>query len=333
METLIMKPSDNSIELAAKLLRQGEVVAVPTETVYGLAANALSTDAVNKIYEAKGRPSDNPLIVHIAEASMMEKLCCDIPKLAYVLSEKFWPGSLTMVLNKRKLIPDITSGGLDTVGVRMPDNEHTLDIIKKAGIPLAAPSANLSGMPSPTAAVHVFEDMKGKIPLIIDGGRCRVGVESTVISFIENGVSILRPGAVTAEMLSDFCNVKIDDFVLNQANSGVKPISPGVKYKHYSPNAKVFLVEADDFHFKNYVLKHNGEKVCAIIKQENLDGINFYSYGDDDKQQAAKIFALLRLADKDGMEKIYIHAPKKDGLALAVYNRLIRAAGFDIIKL
>lgn len=333
MITEIKKPDEESISLSAELLKNGEIVAIPTETVYGLAANALDENAVKKIFEAKGRPNDNPLIVHISDFSMLDKLCEDIPELAYTLASRFWSGPLTMVLKKRKIIPEVTSGGLNTVGVRMPDNATTLSIINKAGIPLAAPSANTSGKPSPTTAMHVFEDMNGKIPLIIDDGESRLGVESTVISFEENAVRILRPGGITPEMLSQFCKVIIDESVMNEIEKNKAISSPGMKYKHYSPRAKVFLVEGNDEDFQSFVLKKSGNNACAIIKKSAVEGIKFYSYGETDFEQAHGIFGLLRQADEDGFDEIYIHAPEKSGLALAVYNRLIRAAEFDTIVL
>ena len=237
MKTEIKKPSYEVLCEAAELIKKGEVVAIPTETVYGLAADAYNPEACEKIFKAKGRPQDNPLIIHICDLDMLKNSVKEIPPLALTLAEHFWSGSLTMIFPKKDIVPDTTSGGLDTVAVRMPDNEDTLNLIKMCGVPLAAPSANLSGSPSPTTAQHVYADMNGRIPLIIDGGECKNGVESTVICFTDGGtgIKVLRPGVITAEMLSRFAKTETDKNVFAKPDENEKVISPGVKYKHYSP--------------------------------------------------------------------------------------------------
>ncbi|MDE6733497.1 MAG: threonylcarbamoyl-AMP synthase, partial [Oscillospiraceae bacterium] len=237
MTTEVLKFSAESAKKAAEILKRGGLVAIPTETVYGLAANALDENAVRKIFKAKGRPQDNPLIVHISGIEMLPPLVKNIPEIAKRLAERFWAGPLTMIFPKSDKIPDVTSGGLDTVAVRMPESKAAREIIKKCGFPLAAPSANLSGKPSPTSAAHVFEDMNGKIPLIIAGGECLVGVESTVICFKDGKIHILRPGGITEKMLAEFGEVEVDKAVTAQPKADERVLSPGMKYKHYSPKA------------------------------------------------------------------------------------------------
>lgn len=335
METSVLETNENSIDKAAELLKNGEIVGIPTETVYGLAANALNTEAVRKIFAAKGRPQDNPLILHIANLKMLDDIAAEIPELALTLAHKFWPGSLTMIFPKKPHVPLETTGGLETAAVRMPNNKWTLKLIEKCGFPLAAPSANTSGLPSPTEADHVFRDMNGKIPLILDGGSCSCGVESTVICFTEKGVKILRPGAVTVEMLREFTDVEVDKSVLSKLDNGEKPLSPGMKYKHYSPKAEVIIVQTDNCSlFTDYVNKHGGENVYVLaygtetgIKAKQLP------YGKTAEEQAATLFASLRKADEIGAERVYVRSPHTDGIGLAVYNRLLRSAGFNVVKL
>ena len=247
METKLL--SDHAADLleAAALLQQGKVVGIPTETVYGLAADARNPEAVRQIFAAKGRPADNPLIVHIAEMQALEQVAAVVPPLAVKLAERFWPGPLTMILPKRSDIPEITSGGLDTVGIRMPSHPVARALILLSGVPIAAPSANISGYPSPTTAQHVMRDMHGKIAAVVDGGGCSVGVESTVIA-LENDdtVRILRPGYVTKEMLEEIVpQVTLDPAILHQLKEGQTVRSPGMKYQHYSPQAHVILVEGE----------------------------------------------------------------------------------------
>ncbi|MDE7360510.1 MAG: threonylcarbamoyl-AMP synthase [Oscillospiraceae bacterium] len=323
-----------SVSEAAELLKRGELVAVPTETVYGLAANALNENAVKKIFLAKGRPQDNPLIVHIASMKMLPPLVREIPDTAKALAERFWGGPLTMIFPKSDKIPSVTSGGLDTVAVRMPSNEAAREIIKKCGFPLAAPSANLSGKPSPTTARHVFDDMNGRIPLIIDGGECAVGVESTVVCFKGGKIHILRPGGITAEMLSEFGGVEVDKAVTAQPEKGERVLSPGMKYKHYSPKADVYVVNAHGRAFEEYCVKRSRyeSKLIALGAGIAERGV-FLDYGKTPEIQAQRLFALLRRADELGAKTVLVEMPEQNGMGLAVYNRLLRAAGFKVIEL
>lgn len=334
MFTRIMNMEHKSIEIAARFLKNDEIVAIPTETVYGLAGNGLSPAAVNKIFKAKGRPNDNPLILHIPKVDWFYEYADTVPDLALLLAEKFCPGPLTMIMPKKKLVPYETSGGLDTVAFRIPNNPWTLELIEACGFPLAAPSANLSGLPSPTKLKDVFNDMNGKIPLIIDGGRCSYGVESTVITFTEKGVKILRPGGVTPEMLSEFCEVEIDKAVTEGLKDTEKAISPGMKYKHYSPKAQVFMVECDNSdRFAEFINENSDEKTFVLSRSNEKIKVKTLPYGDTSVSEANTLFSSLRMADELGAEKIYVQAPDKEGIGLAVYNRLIRAAAFKVIKL
>ena len=325
---------DKSINTAAQILKDGGVVAIPTETVYGLGSNAYDDNAIKKVFEAKGRPQDNPLIVHICDLEMLTEVAEDIPEIAYTLAEKFWPGALTMVLNRSEKIADSVSAGLTTVAVRMPSNPVALDVIKVSGLPLAAPSANLSGKPSPTTANHVLNDLDGKIDAVLMGDDCDFGVESTVITLVGQTPMLLRPGAVTYEqLLKVLPNLEISDAVLNELKAGDKAESPGMKYKHYAPKTTAFLVEGDDFaDFVN--TKQNAVAVCFEEEAESIK-IPKLIYGskNDTLTLAHSCFSVLREVDKFGAENVFIHAPQKDGVGLAVYNRLIRAAAFKVIKL
>ena len=333
MITEIKKYSRESALEAAELLAVRRVVAIPTETVYGLAANALDEWGVKNIFRVKGRPQDNPLIVHIANMKMLMPLVKEVPRLAPILAERFWPGPLTMIFPKSDIIPNVTSGGLDTVAVRMPANEAALAIIKKCGFPLAAPSANTSGKPSPTTAQHVFDDLNGKIPLIIDGGECSVGVESTVICFKGDRLHILRPGLITAEMLGEFADVEVDSAVTAKPKKDEKVLSPGMKYKHYSPKADVFIVNAHGEQFARYCIKRSRyeEGVLALGAGVSESGI-FLDYGSDSEIQAHRLFSMLRHADEIGAKTVLVEMPQQTGVGLAVYNRLLRAAAFRIIE-
>ncbi|MCM1133846.1 MAG: L-threonylcarbamoyladenylate synthase [Ruminococcus flavefaciens] len=336
MNTVLLENNENDIATAGELIRQGQVVGVPTETVYGLCADARNEEAVRAVFSAKGRPADNPLIVHLADFSQAELYTSYIPELAYRLAEKFCPGALTMILPKNDEIPLITSGGLDTVGIRIPSHPVMHRVIEISGCPIAAPSANISGLPSPTCAEHVMRDMNGRISAVINGGNSQYGVESTVISFDgENNIRILRPGAVTREMLLEVCgNVVIDPAILNELAEGAVASSPGMKYKHYSPKANVVMVESDLQGFVDYVNQHNGENVWSLIfdGDENNFPHRFMTYGADSSEQAHLIFQRLRELDDIGAEQVYVRAPSTEGVGLAVYNRLIRAAGFEVIK-
>ncbi len=336
MQTVKLHDNKEGITSAAEILKAGGVVAIPTETVYGLAASAYSDEAISKVFAAKGRPQDNPLIVHINGEEMLCKVVAEMPEEAKKLAAAFWPGPLTMVLKKSDSIAESVSRGLDTVAVRMPENKVALEIIEKAGQPLAAPSANLSGSPSPTSAAHVINDLDGKIDAVIMSDDCRVGVESTVVTLATNPPRLLRPGAVTTEQLSVYLpNLIIDKAVLSEPEKGEKVASPGMKYKHYSPKTEVFLVEGDSDAFAEHVnQKENCLAICFSEDETKLT-VKTLCYGSaaDALAQAQSIFALLRKADNIGADAIYVHAPEKNGVGLAVYNRLIRAAAFRVIKL
>ncbi|MBE6843828.1 MAG: threonylcarbamoyl-AMP synthase [Ruminococcus sp.] len=330
--------SDSDLEIAALLLKDGQLVGMPTETVYGLAADATNAEAVERIFEAKGRPSDNPMIIHISDIDMLKEYTEDIPNVVYKLAEKFWPGPLTMVLPKRGNVPSIVTAGLDTVAVRMPANECARKIIELVGKPLAAPSANISGYPSPTTAQHVIDDMNGKISAVVDDGVCNVGLESTVISFEGyDSIRILRPGYITPEQLKTV----VDDVVIDKNAISDEAVvtgevrSPGMKYKHYSPKAKVVLVREGLEMFKKYVAEYanDADTCCLIFDYDAADfPYKYMTYGNTPEEQAQQIFAKLREADKKGIKNLFVRAPRKEGVGLAVYNRLIRASGYEVVE-
>lgn len=337
METKLLSTSDCDIRYAGNVIKEGGLVGFPTETVYGLGANALDPVAVKKIFAAKGRPADNPLIVHISKLEQWKTLVKDIPESAYRLAEAFWPGPLTVILEKKDIVPYVTSGNLDTVAVRMPSDETARRLIDAAGVPIAAPSANTSGKPSPTTAKHVFDDMNGKIEAIIDGGKCGVGVESTVITLVSDVPTLLRPGGITPEMLEGVLGkINIDEAVYSKLKDGVKASSPGMKYKHYSPKAHVTLVKGDFDRFKEYISSQKDENIIALVfdGEENSLPIKAIPYGDEKNSlsQAQNIFAALREVDELGASRAYVRYPIREGVGLAVYNRLIRAAAFEVIE-
>lgn len=335
--TILLKNSAEDIKTAAKLIKEGNVVGIPTETVYGLGADALNPTAVKKIFEAKNRPADNPLIVHIYDIHQAAEIGKNIPKLFYILAENLWPGPLTMIVPKKDIIPKETSGGLETVGIRMPQNNIMREIIRLS-CPIAAPSANRSGYPSPTSAQHVLKDMNEKISAVIDGGECKFGVESTVICFDnENTVRILRPGSVTSDMLSKYCEkVIIDEAILNDIDKNRIAPSPGMKYKHYSPKADVKIIEGDFDKFAEYANNMNNVGLyCLVFDNDKTEMLKCecLTYGTDSTQQAHNLFAKLRWLDELNAKEILVRSPDKNGVGLAVYNRLLRAAGFEVIKL
>ncbi|MBQ9516343.1 MAG: threonylcarbamoyl-AMP synthase [Ruminococcus sp.] len=343
MNTLHLTNSQQDIATAAAVLRDGGLVAMPTETVYGLAANALDGNAVRRIFEAKGRPMDNPLIVHIAEIADIERLGLvrEFPETARKLAEAFWPGPLTIIMDKGSVIPDEVSAGLSTVAIRLPSHPDARRLIRESGLPLAAPSANTSGKPSPTTAQHVIDDMDGRIEAVIDGGACDVGVESTVITVATDIPRILRPGIITREEIAAVIgDVEVDKAVLNKLENNERASSPGMKYKHYAPRATVILVRGTDEKFIGFVnrcQKRDGN-VAALCYTEDIGKIDapVISLGseNDQKQQAQALFDALRAVDEiDGVEVVYAHCPSADGVGMALYNRLIRAAAFRVIDL
>lgn len=337
MKTQILSEKDT--QLAAEILKSGGLVAIPTETVYGLAANALNESAVKKIFEAKGRPSDNPLIVHISDIDEIYNLVSELPVAAQKLADAFWPGPLTIILKKSEIIPAVICGGLDSVAIRVPDNSVARKIIREAGCPLAAPSANLSGSPSPTKASHVVADLSGKIDAIVDAGACAVGVESTVVSLCTEVPRILRPGAITVEQLEKVIGkVDVDPAVLHELEKNSQPLSPGMKYKHYAPKAKVVILNGSREQFINFANANKSDNVAALCYAEDVEDLQvpvvIYGRENNANLQAAQLFDALRAIDElDGVDTIYARCPEKNGIGLAVYNRLIRAAGFNVINL
>ena len=330
------KPSYAIIRKAANLIRKGEVIAFPTETVYGLGANALDPSSVSKIYKIKGRPSDNPLIVHIADMKTFRTLVSEIPPKASRVISKFWPGPITLVLKKSKILPEITTGGLNTVAVRMPKNNVALELIKESHFPIAAPSANISGKPSPTNASHVKDDLNGKIKLILDGGSTEIGIESTVIDMTQSTPVILRPGGISKESIEEKIGKVHSDkslLGLHRSTTNINK-SPGMKYRHYSPNAQVILVEGTEFNAKNKIieltqkLKSQGKKVCIMTTSKSLkvNADNVHYMGKTLEAIARNLFANLREADKNNIDIIIVQGIQYNKAGFAIMNRLKKAA-------
>ena len=339
METLLFDAKNpGATDAVAEILKRGGLAAIPTETVYGLAANAFDGEACANIFKAKGRPGDNPLIVHICDMEMLSDVVSEVPEGARLLAEKFWPGPLTIIMKKSGKIPMVTSANLPTVAVRFPAHPVAREIIKKTGLPLAAPSANLSGSPSPTTFQHCVNDLMGRVDAIIDGGPCSVGVESTIISLAGKKPVLLRPGYVTLEQLRETLGeVELSKAVLEKLDEGEKVLSPGMKYKHYAPKAAVSLVKGSSEKYVNFVNEHAGEGVYALCFDEEAPVLKTktVTYGSEfsDAEQAEHIFEALRELDSLGAKRVFAHSPKITGVGLAVYNRLVRAAGFDVIEL
>lgn len=343
MNTQVLRPTNDSIEKAAGLIIEGELVAFPTETVYGLGANALDPNAINRIFEAKNRPQDNPLIAHISDLSQLRPLiACEPSEAAQRMMEAFWPGPLTMIFPRAESVPANLSAGLDTVSVRLPAHPVARALIRNAGTPIAAPSANRSGRPSPTTAAHVFEDMDGRIPLILDGGPCKVGLESTVVDMTGDVPRILRPGGVTAEMIAQVAGAcEVDSAVLRPLEEGEKPRSPGMKYRHYAPKGSLTIVtgneenvaEAISEMYDNALAEGHRPLILALNSHIAAYGERrTEALGDDEAAMAHRIFALLRDADAAGADVLFSEAVEARGLGLAVMNRLGRAAAFHIIE-
>lgn len=334
--TVTLTADAAGIGQAAALLRKGELVAIPTETVYGLAANALDETAVRRIFEAKGRPQDNPLIVHIADTAQLTSLVTDIPDTAQRLAERFWPGPLTMILPRSSRVPAAVSAGLSTVAVRLPAHPAARAVIREADLPLAAPSANRSGSPSPTTARHVLDDLEGRIAAVLDGGPCAVGVESTVLDLTGAVPRVLRPGGVTVAMLEQVLGpVELHPAVLERLAEGQTVPSPGMKYTHYSPRAQVTLVRGTPAAFLRYVNAQAADGVMAMTFDGETAGlaVPVVTYGRRDvpETQAREVFGVLRRLDEQGAQHVFCACPAPQGVGLAVYNRLLRAAGFEVI--
>ena len=338
MKTKFYEKCDEAeLSEVAEILKNGGLVAIPTETVYGLAANAYNGEAVSKVFEAKGRPTDNPMIVHISSIEEIYPLVTSFPEKAKALAEAFWPGPLTMILPKSDLVPREVAPRLETVAVRMPSHPIARKIIESAGVPLAAPSANSSGSPSPTTAQHVLHDLDGKIDAVVDGGECDVGIESTVITLATDVPRLLRPGGITvAQLESVLGHVDVDPAVISELEDGVAPASPGMKYKHYSPKAEVYIVEGSLESFKFLIDSEcqDGDMALCFNGEETDIPIECLSFGDEDdlNAQAHLLFAQLRRFDELKAKRVFVRAPVSDGVGLGVYNRLLRAAAFKIIK-
>ena len=339
MKTLVLpQDREQTAAIAAKIIQDGGLVALPTETVYGLGANGLNPMAVDKIYEAKGRPKDNPMILHVTGMEQVETLCHNIPDNAYALAKKFWPGPLTMILPAKDHIPKRTTGGLSTVAVRCPDNEITRQVIALSGVPIAAPSANLSGKPSTTTAQHVLHDHDGHIDAVIDGGACRVGVESTIIDLTEVPARLLRPGGVTpAQLRSVLGTIVVDKAVTAALDPDEVAKAPGMKYRHYAPECQVVIVAGSRQAAANYIHAHYqfGDRVLCFEEELPLyEGCNPLSYGleSDVQTLSAGLFSALRELDDPAVHMVYARCPEGDGVAYAVQNRLKKAAAFQIIN-
>lgn len=337
MNTIIFHPEPEDIRAAADILRRGGLLGIPTETVYGLGANALDEEAVAHIFLAKGRPQDNPLILHVPEVSWLERYCRDIPAAAYELAERFWPGPLTMILPRRDIVPLRTTGGLETVGVRCPNHSVTLEIIRQAGVPVAAPSGNTSGRPSPTSAAHMLEDMDGKIDGIMDGGPCTVGVESTIIDLTVTPPRLLRPGGLPLEELQAVLGeVAADKALTGLLADGEQPRAPGMKYRHYAPQAPVTVVTGQPEASARRIqalLSDTAGVICFDEYAPLFAGHSIHRLGTaaDKAAQARHVFDALRTFDGSGVTEIFAQCPEESGLGLAVSNRLKKAAGFHLV--
>lgn len=348
MTTKVVKISSPAVEVdklleAADIIKAGGLVVFPTETVYGLGADATNADAVCEIFKAKGRPQDNPLIIHISTPSEAEKYTYTT-ELYYRLAKSFMPGPLTVILPSRDVIPSVTRGGLSTVAVRCPENAVARELIRLSGVPIAAPSANLSGSPSPTEANHVKKDMLGRCDMIIDGGDCDFGLESTIVKIEDNDtVTLLRPGKITREDISALgIRVNIADAVLEKLADGQVALSPGMKYRHYAPRADVLLLDGAFCERARYIGEYQADKIAIIAYSEELPAYReafpnavLYDFGlkDDKLAQAHSLFGILREADEAEFDVIFAPLPHAEGIGLALYNRMIRAAAYKIIKL
>ncbi len=345
METVVAKAdleNGKIFQAAAEILKQGGLVAFPTETVYGLGGDALKADAAGKIYNAKGRPSDNPLIVHIAETDSVYQLAADVPEQAKKLMEAFWPGPLTIIFKKKEIVPDTTTGGLDTVAVRMPSHPVALKLIKDSGVYIAAPSANLSGRPSPTTAAHVMQDMQGRIDMILDGGAVGIGIESTIVDVTGDRPTILRPGFISAQMIKDILGDVIIDPAIACMDKNLRPKAPGMKYTHYAPKGQLTIVEGSREKVAGEIERLVAEKKNAGYKTAVLadtDNVGLYScenvFDAGSKKNeitvSAGLYAILRSCDDIGADYIYSESFEECDMGYAIMNRLIKASGHRVI--
>ncbi len=337
--------TEHDIPAAAQIIQSGGLLGIPTETVYGLGASGLNEEAVHAIFAAKGRPQDNPLILHVPSAEWLERYCHDIPDVAYTLTDRFWPGPLTVILPRKPIVPDAVTAGLPTVGMRCPDCAVTRAVIEASGVPIAAPSGNTSGRPSPTNAADMLEDMDGKIDAILDGGPCSVGVESTIIDLTVQPPRLLRPGGVTWEQLEEALGeVAVDPAVTRLMGEGEKPRAPGMKYRHYAPRAPVTVVKGDPERSAGYIGEHLSAGpwdgvICfaefAHLFTGEAEARPVMSLGPagDKEEQARRLFDALRAMDGTDVRRIWAQCPDETGVGLAIANRLNKAAGFHIIDL
>ncbi len=343
MQTQILPPTDEAIALAARTLRQGGLVGMPTETVYGLAANALDASAVRAIFAAKGRPADNPLIVHVPTLEAAQPLC-HLSPAARALMARFCPGPLTLLLPKKDCVPAVVNAGLPSVAIRIPSHPVAQRLMRESGVPIAAPSANTSGKPSPTTALHVYHDLNGKLPLILDGGECQVGLESTVVDLTGDVPTVLRPGGVTPDMLLDVLpEVRVADSVLRPLREGERALSPGMRYRHYAPGGQLTLVRGEAQNVQALCLKlyhealADGLSARILAFEEHLPayaGAQALSIGrlSEPETVAHRLFALLRQMDEEGVERLSCEVLPPEGVGLAIMNRLSRAAAFRILN-
>ena len=337
IETLCLPVGEESLRMACDLLREGKLVAFPTETVYGLGADALNADAVRSIFAAKERPADNPLIVHVAQREQLEGLC-RVTETAEKLMDAFWPGPLTMLLMKTERVPDVTTAGLPSVAVRCPSHPAAFAMLRESGVPVAAPSANRSGRPSPTTAAHVLEDMRGRIPLILDGGPCQVGVESTVVDLTGDIPCVLRPGAITAADIAKVAGqCRIASSVMRPLKEGETAPSPGMKHRHYAPKAKMTVyIGSDEAVAARVIPRYDQADSAVILAHESALPLygsrRVFSLGDTPEEGAHLLFQRLREMDEQGCSLILAQGWKAEGKALAVMNRMARAAAFDLVE-
>lgn len=349
MDTKIIRMDEENIdmqaiELAGSIIKSGGLVAFPTETVYGLGGDALNSSSSKKIYAAKGRPSDNPLIIHIVEMSALSKIVRKIPKAAYQLAERYWPGPLTMIFEKAECVPLETTGGLDTVAVRMPSNQIAREFICASGGYVAAPSANRSGRPSPTIAKYVIEDLAGRIDMIIDGGQADIGLESTIIDLTGSEPVILRPGYITEEMLRQVIGDVEADQTIMEEHTSQAPKAPGMKYKHYAPRGNLIIVEGEAEAVSAYInerlsaFRKEGKRTGVIATDETVasylaDSVKSAGERGQEEQAAKCLFRILREFDDEKIEVIYAEGFRQKGVGQAVMNRLLKAAGHQVIRL
>lgn len=348
LDSLTEEGSEDAYRRAGEIIRNGGMVAFPTETVYGLGANALDAEAAAKIYAAKGRPSDNPLIAHIAKEEMLYELAAEVPEKAKVLMKAFWPGPLTMVFHKKDIVPDGTTGGLKTVAVRMPDHPVALELIRQSDRPIAAPSANISGRPSPTSAKRTVEDMNGRIDMILDGGDCRIGIESTIIDMTEEIPMILRPGFITPAMFEALIGpVRIDPAILKKPDPNFRPKAPGQMYRHYAPNAPMYLIEGKDMEKVTAKISslirqaHEDDRKAAVLcteeskkyyEEHGADVIRSLGSRDHIESVARNLYEILREFNELEIDVIYSETFVDEQFGSAIMNRMVRAAGHNEIQ-